>query len=157
MSRFQKKIDAFTLTEVMISMAISSVVIMLSYFSYEMLNTYFAKVTRDNEFNSECLSFRLAISRDIEQADYILQNGEALDLYYKTDKTSWYSNADTLVRTSDNDIEKKFYLRPHVTNINKDHKTNYVNQIRVVYFDGSGDSTSFNFYKDYPIATYINQ
>jgi prepilin-type N-terminal cleavage/methylation domain-containing protein len=156
MSRKTQKISAFTLTEVMITMAITSIVITLSYYSYQMLNTYFNKFSEDNSFNAECMGLRTAMEKDLEAADYVLSTPNRIEFHTSTSIIKWYSVADTVVRSTQSDVEKRFRLKPHLLTVRKDSKTSYVNRVCFTYWDSSQDSIHFNFYKNYPVSTYIN-
>ena len=150
------KIPAFTLTEVLVTLAISSILIIMAYTTYTMLTAYFAKVNHDNTFNSECLTFRLFLTRDVEQSDYIVADDGNLSFKINGALVNWYSMEDTIVR-KDTDT-RKFYLKPHQISWGMDEKLNYVNSIQVHFL--SNDETeyeTFSFYKNYPLHIYINK
>ncbi|MGB0177136.1 MAG: PulJ/GspJ family protein, partial [Owenweeksia sp.] len=77
-----RKIDAFTLTEVMITMAVSAVVVALSYMTYTMIGNYFQIVQDQNNRHNEWLSARLFMSRDISSSDSVL-GSEGSVMFYR--------------------------------------------------------------------------
>ena len=153
--RKSRKIKAFTLTEVMITMAVSAVVVALAYMTFNTIGNYFRLVQDQNNRYNEWLSARLFLSRDITKADSLHFAESSLLVYGNDTLTAWTAVGDTLLRNDG--VVKNFGLQAFGLQAYTDPETGLVNQVVLSQYRENDDSLYFRFYKTYPIAFQINK
>lgn len=153
--RKSRKIEAFTLTEVMITMAVSAVVVALAYMTFNTIGNYFKLVQERNNRYNEWLSARLFLSSDITRADSLHFTESSLLVYGNDTLTAWTVLGDTLQRNDG--VMKDFGLQAFDWQAYTDLETGLVNQVVLSQYRENDDSLYFRFYKTYPIAFQINK
>lgn len=155
MSQRKNKIKAFTLTEVMVTMAISSLVVIMSYSVYRMLNVYFNRVQDSNSLHSERLSFRLMMAGDVHCADSILFKDNILSLYCDRNEIQWYQKGEhSLVRKAGE--EKEFIIGEHQILTFRHPRLRYICDVNVIFSPETGHPLPFQFRKHYLPSNFIN-
>lgn len=156
---FKKNLKAFTLTEVLVTMALSSILVIVTYMAYNMLGTYFQRTSQSNDLHSERLSFRMLFSREMDQADSILHHENILSVYHGDELRDWGFGENTITRGQGD--RKTFAVGSHVLKVEKysssleNKSSNLVSGVTIAWPDGE-DSTVFRFYKEYPLSLEIN-
>lgn len=147
------KVHAFTLSEVIVTMVVSSLVILLAYSVFTMVNGYFRRCTVQNDLYAERLIVRTLLSNDVNRCDSLkLSNGE-LQVFQMMDTIIWESKMDTLKRQYVGGI-KSFVVGHHSL---KYHQEEFAfNQLKVLFQNGEVDSLEFSFVKQYDLADLIN-
>lgn len=151
-----QRLQAFTLTEVLVSMALSSILVVFTYMFYQMLGSYFQQVSERNELYAERQSFRTIFSRDIDQSDSIKDIAGDLKMYTGGDSVTW-SFGQAVVR-SEKLMPKEFRLDGTMveTGFRTTNPAGLVTSIRVLWPSGAEDTLRLNFSKTYALNTLIN-
>lgn len=159
MYRTNHKLPAFTLTEVLVTMAISSLLIMLTYAVYSMLGTYFQRVNHQNELWSEKLGFRAAFVRDLDRADSVRYEAQEILFYREGEALAWKLDGANIIR---GESPEGFQPGAYSLKVQKllSPKTGealpLVEQVALTWPEGS-DSSRFVFVKNYPLSILINR
>jgi len=85
-----KKLKAFTILELMVTMIISSLVIGIIYTSYDFIGKQFISYKVVNEEITEAMTSNSLINRDINDAGYIQKTTGGIHIIYKKEKSLNY-------------------------------------------------------------------
>ena len=160
LSKANDKIKAFTLTEVMVTMVVSSLVILLAYAALQMINNYFIQTGHNNEVYSERLGLRTVLSTDIDQCDSIKAAHGAVQIYHNHGLISWYSDSSVVIRQAgvgDGVASKVFGVGINSINSFESNHRGLISRVALGLIDESGDSTFFNFYKHYALGMALSR
>jgi len=150
-------IKAFTLTEVIVTLAVSSIVISLAYYTYNTLNLYYAMMEKRNDTFAERLNLRYFLNKDLEESDSIKYFQNELICYSDSSVIKWQptANDSALLRKQDLDI-KEFEVNRFIWHMITDQKTGYINNVNIYFFQEK-DTVHFSYYKKYPVWVYLNK
>lgn len=152
-------IRAFTLTEVMITMVVSSLVILLAYTALQMMNHYFLRTGQDNELHAERLGMRTIMARDVDSGDSIRFSEDVLAIYHEKEVISWMSDSTVLIRNTGSDEEldiKIFRVGKNVLFISKLPSHRLIEMVGVALAGQGEDTTFFRFFKRYGLEKEVN-
>lgn len=143
--------------EVMVTMAVTSVVIALAYYTYTTLGVYYGRVSSSGDLHAERLNMRHFLSRDIEQADSIFWINQQLWIYGTNDSVVWQrSDRDsTILLRKQSESEKAFEPGHFLMGCGIDTEINMVNKVQLMLI--GRDSMSYQFSKIYPVSIKINK
>lgn len=147
------KIEAFTLSEVVVTMVVSSLVILLGYSVFTTVSGYFSKSTAQNDLYSERLIVRTLLSNDINQCDSIRFTDSKIQVFQMNDTIFWETKADTLKREKSDDV-KKFVIGSHKLWFWE--KEYSYTQFKILFPNGDNDSLEFSFVRRFDLADLIN-
>lgn len=151
--RNNHKVQAFTLSEVIVTMVVSSLVILLGYSVFTMVNGYFNKSAAQNDLYAERLIVRTLMSNDINQCDSMSFTDSKLSVFQMNDTILWESSTDTLKRENADDI-KKFIVGTHSLSF---QEVEYAfTRTNVIFPNGEGDSLRFSYIRPFDLADLIN-
>lgn len=146
------KVEAFTLSEVVVTMVVSSLVILLGYSVLTMVSGYFSKSTAQNDLYSERLIVRTLLSNDINQCDSVRFKDSKLQVFQMNDTIVWRTALDTLKRE---EFEtKKFLVGPHLLRFREERYA--FAQFKILFPNGDNDSLEFSFVRRFDLADLIN-
>lgn len=155
------KIKAFTLTEVMVTMVVSALVVLLAYSALQMLNNYFWRAGQHNELYSERLGLRTVLAIDVDRCDSIKQllDQQGIVLYMEEQAILWKAEGSTVIRQQGlEDLEAKiFKVGPTLIKGREQSLQNLLSTLRLAMADGEEDSSIFYFHKHYPLDLSINR
>jgi type II secretory pathway pseudopilin PulG len=98
-----KKIGAFTIIELAVSMLISGILIAVLYYAYFLFTGQFRQFENKAETTGEFLLFQTALQKDIDDADNILDSSGVLTMQrINGSNRSWEADDSHIVRHSDN-------------------------------------------------------
>ena len=143
------KLKSFTYQELLVAMAISTVVVLISLSVYHILNHQFSGYRKYHRNMNELQMLDFALHHDIEIADSIIMSEDNLMLYKKgKDPVKYFFNKDHIIR-SNNLISDTFFIKP--ASINTSFESNnpndgLVNQINLEV-QRSDTVLKFNYYK----------
>ncbi len=140
----------------MVTLAVSSVVITLAYYTYNTLNLYFFMIEERNDTFAERLNLRYFFNEDIERADSVLSGEGELLFYTDTELVKWYStdNDSSITRLAEADV-KTFRTGLHFWQFYQDEELPFIKQVVISFWD-KGDTAYFLHQKDYPARVYVN-
>ncbi len=157
-TKIDHKLKAFTLTEVMITMVISSLVILLAYAALQMMNNYFIRTGHNNEVYSERLGMRTVLSTDIDLCDSIMENENGIVIFSGGNEVEWYGDSTVIIRhkaIGDNDGQKVFGVGTNILHATIGKNEGLVSRVGLGLIDEAGDSIFFNFYKHYTLGVAV--
>lgn len=99
----QQKIKAFTLQELLVVMVLSSILMSTLYIGLQMTHQYFSHFSKGSESIEQLQLLQQAMSKDIEQCEWMLVQNNELVLAAK-DKKVIYALGDQIVRRQNNII-----------------------------------------------------
>ncbi len=158
LNKLNHKVNAFTLTEVMITMIVSSLVILLAYAALQMINNYFIRTGHNNEIYSERIGMRTILTTDIDLCDSIKANVNGVAIYFENSQVDWYGDSTIIIRQTSvegNDAQKIFRVGPNVIHASFGENEGLVSRVGLGLIDEAGDSTFFNFYKHYALGVAV--
>lgn len=150
------RIDSFTLTEVIVTMVVSSLVVLLAYMALQMLNNYFVRTNYESALYSERLSMRTVLTKDLDQADSVKWEDPELHIYSPNTLVSWQADSTLLLRKRGDEI-KSFRVGRSEVSPEYFALTGLVGQIDIGWLVGTNDSVVFTFHKPYTLATRMNR
>ena len=112
MTKGKHHIAAFTLSEVVVTMVVSSLVILMAYSVLSIVNGYFTRSQGQNELCTERLAMRTLLSNDIDRCDSLKQRNNHLWVYRQHDSIQWGGRGDTLTRV-ESGLSKSFLVGGH--------------------------------------------
>lgn len=155
-----KKIKAFTLIEMIITLVLISVVLIMIVSSFNIISKYFSLSQINRELNEECVSARLVLRQDFIEADSIYWNEEILKIYKQNNWVNWYTEKEKLIRQefkdNNEELDKSFLLRSHLLEVKKLNQRKWVSSLQLTLLKNEKPYRTLTFYKDYPISNYIN-
>lgn len=153
MTKGKSHIAAFTLSEVVVTMVISSLVILIAYSVLGIVNGYFTLSQGQNELYTERLAMRTLLSNDIDRCDSIRQSNKHLWVYQQEDSIQWGGSGDTLTRV-ESGFSKSFSVGGHrlqEVNVKQEQRG-----VIVSFAMGKEDSLSYSFTQRLDLQDLMN-
>lgn len=96
----KNKIPAFTILEIVISLAIMSIIVAMTYGIYVFLSQQLYDYSSQTDGVNNYLELDVVLKRDLFKATQILEDNETLYLFRNKDTIQYYKNEDYLVRAT---------------------------------------------------------
>ncbi len=158
--KYKQKLKAFTLTELIVIMVISSFVIILSYSVVQMINHYFIRSSHSNTLNAELLGFRATFAKDLDQCDSVKHLPLGLILYRSNQEIIWTTDSNFIVReTIIKDEPTPFRFEIGTVKISSS-ESEYGGLVGLISFELLTDNDSemvLRFKKSYSLETIVNR
>ena len=149
-----KKLKAFTLLELVVSMFISMLLIGVAYFLLNTISFYFKRLDQQAAVVSERQLMRVLLRSDVEHADSILARQGGLSFFADEDSLSWRTVSDSIIRVGREDV-KGFHIG-EVQLVSAQHPTLGVVEQLDVYFVKEEEAPPFHFTKVYPLKHFVH-
>jgi len=149
-------IKAFTILEVVISLALMSIIIAMVYSLYAMLSKQLYVYSDETELVNNYNQLHILLTRDVHNSNKLVGNSEAIYLLSSKDSIRYEKVADKLIRSSIGSIDTFKVNIPKFNAIKEDILLgNNIKRIQVIY-DLFGEQIEAVYFKDYGVSDTIN-
>jgi len=150
-------IKAFTILEVVISLALMSIIIAMVYSLYVMLSKQLYVYSDETELVNNYNQLHTLLSRDIHNSNKLVGNTEAIYLLSSQGSIQYKKVADKLIRSSSGSIDS-FMVKVSEFNVVKEDMLlgNNIKCIQVTY-DLFGEQIEAVYFKNYGVSDAINK
>ncbi|OWK68848.1 hypothetical protein [Pedobacter sp. AJM] len=108
----QRKINAYTLMEVTVSMLLAAVCISICYSAYGLINHYFTDFQKKNAITQEVLNLNTTMDRDFIRAKYIIRTADGLSIESPGQLISYDFRKQEVLRNVSGLHTDSFHLQP---------------------------------------------
>jgi len=150
-------IKAFTILEVVISLALMSIIIAMVYSLYAMLSKQLYVYSDETELVNNYNQLHTLFARDVHNSTKLLTANEAIYLLSNSDSIRYEKNANRLIRTSSGSIDTFMVKVPEFNFVKEDLLLgNNIKRIQITY-DLFGEQIEAVYFKDYGVSDTINK
>lgn len=155
-----KKVAAFTLMELLITMMISSIVIGLCYSAYSFTYKEFLLFKKVKQEVVDAMQFNSLLNSEFQNAEKIVYSEHQLLFYFENNNTLSYELNDSLIIRKESEIIDTFHLK--ATNVKAsflfENDSVPISLINDFSFDAKvlGEAEYFHFTKNYSGETMMN-
>lgn len=150
-----KKIDGFTLMELVVVMALTSIVVGIVYSIFSIVGNQFRHSQSYSEQLNELALFRKTLSNDFEEADSIKYSSDTLRLYSQDTAIYYNFEGHQVLRVISNKADS---IDVELASIEITHQSKKEDIVESIYMEliAKNDTLSFQFEKLYAANTFIN-
>jgi prepilin-type N-terminal cleavage/methylation domain-containing protein len=149
-------IKAFTILEVVISLALMSIIIAMVYSLYAMLSKQLHVYNDETELVNNYNQLNSLLSRDVHNSNKLVSNAQGLYLLSSKDTVNYYVNNDNLIRVKNQDIDTFQVIISNFKTVKEDVLLgNNIQRIEATY-DLFGEQIDAIYFKDYGVSDNIN-
>jgi len=150
-------IKAFTILEVVISLALMSIIIAMVYSLYAMLSKQLYVCSDETELVNNYNQLHTLLSRDIHNSNKLVGSAEAIYLLSSQDSIQYKKVADKLIRSSLGSIDTFMVKVPEFNVVKEDMLLgSKIKRIQVTY-DLFGEQIEAVYFKNYGVSDAINK
>lgn len=150
-------IKAFTILEVVISLALMSIIIAMVYSLYAMLSKQLFIYSVETEIVNDYNQLHTLLERDVHNSTKLIVVDEDVYLLSSTDSIHYYKEENSLIRTNNKMIDTFLVKVNRFTTVNEDELLgNTIKRIELTY-DLFGEQIEAVYFKDYGVSDAINK
>ena len=155
MSLGDKKLQAFTLLELITVLILSGIVTLMAYSALNIIRSYYHNFREKELSKAEISKLAMIIDQDFQKAKGIVGDESKIILNFQTHEVTYQFMSDYILRVQFN-AQDTFHLTTHDLTLKrtggkKDKNDNLINELQLVA--GNQDSIFFHFNKNYDAAT----
>ncbi len=147
-----KKLKAFTLVELMVTLLISTLLIGFTYFLFRTVHLYFKKLDQNGEQVADRALARLKFREGMEEADSIYHRNEAIVFFEEADSLRWAYRGDSLWFETPYS-RQAFYTGAGTLRGFTHHSLPWIDRVALRF---GNEEEAFFFSKEYPLAYKVN-
>jgi len=149
-------IKAFTILEVVISLALMSIIIAMVYSLYAMLSKQLYVYSDETELVNNYNQLHSLLVRDVHNSNKLIAIEEGVYLLSSNDTIQYYTHDDSLIRVKDKMIDTFLVKVPRFNAVKENILLgNRIKRIEVTY-DLFGVQMEAVYFKDYGVSAIIN-
>lgn len=153
-----KKLKAFTLVELLVTMLISSIVIGICYTSYQIVSKQFNDYKALNEKTVEVMLLNELIEKDFLQADSVMKDNMNVVCFNNNNQITYNFNNNRILRKQ-TEVQDTFFIQSENVQLKFDDKIaeNYQSLIDELSFEAKviGEQEHFIYRKTYAADVLI--
>lgn len=108
----QRRIKAYTLMEVTVSMLLAAVCISICYSAYGLINNYFSAFQKKNAITQEVLTLNATMDKDFLRAKYIIRTANGIHIKSPDQLISYNFGEQEVLRSVSGLRTDSFHLSP---------------------------------------------
>gem|GEM_PF-1842765 len=149
-------IKAFTILEVVISLALMSIIIAMVYSLYAMLSKQLYVYSDETELVNNYNQLHSLLVRDVHNSNKLVAIDEEVYLFSSSDTIKYYAYDDSLIREKGQMIDTFLVKVPQFNAVKENMLLgNRIKRIEVTY-DLFGEQIEAVYFKDYGVSAIIN-
>ena len=155
MNLIDKKLQAFTLLELIAVLILSGIITLMAYYVLDITRSYYHKFQQKENSTSALSRLAMIIDQDFQKAKVITGDNSKVIFYFQTHQITYQFMSSYIVRSQSN-VQDTFHLIIHdialkTVSGKNNNKDNPVHELQLVA--GSRDSVFFHFNKNYSAET----
>ena len=108
----KRKINAYTLMEITVSMLLAAICISVCYSAYGLINNYFNAFKKKNVLNQEVLTLNGTMDRDFLKANYIIRTADGMSIESPNQLIHYHFVGQEVIRSVSGLRTDSFHLSP---------------------------------------------
>jgi len=149
-------IKAFTILEVVISLALMSIIIAMVYSLYAMLSKQLYEYSDETELGNNYNQLHSLLARDVHNSNKLVAINEGVYLLSSNDTIQYYTHNDNLIRVKNQKVDTFLVKVPKFNAVKENILLgNRIKQVEATY-DLFGEQIEAIYFKDYGVSAIIN-
>jgi len=149
-------IKAFTILEVVISLALMSIIIAMVYSLYAMLSKQLYEYSDETELVNNYNQLHSLLARDVHNSNKLVAINEGVYLLCSNDTIQYYTHNDNLIRVKNQKVDTFLVKVPKFNTVKENILLgNRIKQVEATY-DLFGEQIEAIYFKDYGVSAIIN-